>query len=471
VFERFVPYHLPKDTIDYFADTLVAVDLTPAAPVPGIEWYYLTKPSYPSRTDSSRSPVIKVPMPRGYNPVERMIARFQLASGIRSDTATVVLQGRPRLFGSDRIIAALLDGNSLRLIQSVRTDSAPVSPRSGQGILNPRVMEMDFDGNILQDAIFASGRDIGVQQISIQAGGTTLILGRDALGNEDNPYLAALDRSGAALWDKTLVLDSNYTLPIRAFSGTGGNHLLIATNSASTSAGDGKPPSKYAVRIHFAELAPDGKLVADNAVTVPDIYSQNLLAARMPDGSIVLAGMLHDTAAYERENLIILDYDFSGRLLWSKVFRSQAGTSLPGSLDVLADGSIYLTGADYGSGSPALVSHWVLRLDERGNQVDYRVTVFPKGYSPTAMVRNEQGVVLRLLTGDEGWLLLASDLAGNEKWRRKVAKDSRSAYLDSGLALPDGSFLVFGIVYGDYLDGFRNQAFAFRITADGDFLW
>jgi hypothetical protein len=75
------------------------------------------------------------------------------------------------------------------------------------------------------------------------------------------------------------------------------------------------------------------------------------------------------------------------------------------------------------------------------------------------------------LTGDEGWLLLASDLAGNEKWRRKVAKDSRSAYLDSGLALPDGSFLVFGIVYGDYLDGFRNQAFAFRITADGDFLW
>ncbi len=99
VIEKLLPYRLQKDTLDYFADTSVAVDLTPADPLPGIEWYYLTKPSYPSRIDSSRSPVFHLDLPRGFDSRERFIAQVQLASGVRSETTSVVLRGLTRPFG------------------------------------------------------------------------------------------------------------------------------------------------------------------------------------------------------------------------------------------------------------------------------------------------------------------------------------------------------------------------------------
>lgn len=473
VVEKLLPYRLPKDTLDYFADTSVAVDLTPADTLPGIEWYYLTKPSYPSRIDSSRSPVFRIAMPRGFESQERFIAQVQLASGIRSETTSVVLRGRPRPFGSNGIAAAMLGTGSVRLIQSVRTETAPVSPRSGERIMNTRVMEMDFDGKILRDGITPSARDIRVQQVYVQPDGSSLILGRDMLGDEQDPYLAAYDRSGAALWETTLDLDSNsyYTQAIRTFPGTGGNALLITTNDVSIRAGDGKPPSKYAVRIHFVTLGPDGKVVSDRPVNVPDMHSQPVLAERMRDGSIAIAGMLEDTAAYDRQCLLLLDFDVSGKLAWSKSFCSEAGTSVPRSLDVLADGSIYLTGEDYGPGSPAQISGWILKLDEKGNRIDFRVPVPPKGYSGSGLVRNHKDLVLRFLTGDAGVMLLATDLNGNERWRRAIAKSFRSAYLYSGTALPDGSFLVFGSVSGDYATGWRSDNFGFRISAEGEFLW
>ncbi len=367
----------------------------------------------------------------------------------------------------------MLGTGSVRLVQSVRTETAPVNPRTGERIMSTRVLEMDFDGKILRDGITPSSRDIRVQQVSVQPDGSSLILGRDMLGDEQDPYMAAFDRSGAALWETTLDLDSSsyYTQAIRTLPGTDGNALLITTNDVSIRAGDGKPPSKYAVRIHFVTLGPDGKVVSDRPVTVPDMHSQPVLAERMRDGSIAIAGMIEDTAAYDRQCLLLLDFDLSGGLAWSKKFCSEAGTSVPRSLDVLADGSIYLTGEDYGPGSPSQISHWILKADEKGNQLDFRVLVPPKGYFASGMVRNHKDLVLSFLSGDAGAILLAADLTGHEKWRRTIAKASRSAYLNSGTALPDGSFLVFGSVSGDYSTGWLSDSFGFRISAEGDFLW
>ena len=469
--ERRFAYHLPRDTIFYFADTVVAINLTPTTPIPGIEWYFLSRTSYPYRTDSSRTPVLLVNMPRSLNNVEPMIAQVRLASGARSETTSVLLHGRPRLLGTVddySYQAALLGETSLRCILPFRSTVAPMNPHNGQRVINPRFMELDFDGKILQDRLYQSPREIMVGNLSIHGGGTALILGRDDIvPNKDDLYVAAVDRAGGVIWEKVIDVDTSYIQPIRAFTGAGGSFQVLVASYASVGAGDGKPPKVYAGAIHFMELAADGRVVSDKRVVVPNLYDLSLHADRMKDGSVVLAGMRHNTAGSDRSDLFVLNFDFAGQLLWSKVLKSEAGTSRPGSLAVLEDGSIHLTGTDYGSG----VSHWSLRLDEKGNQKDYRVTVFPKGYSPSGMARNAQGVMLQMLNGEEGGLILASDLSGNEMWRHTVAKGYRSAYLESALALPDGSFMGFGRLYPGNMASFQSEAFAFRITAEGKFLW
>lgn len=470
--ERRFAYRPAWDTLRHFGNAEVAVDLSPSAPVPGIAWYCLSESPAAPCTDSSRAPVLRLPVPRSLFESRRLYATLRLESGARSDTASVVLVSGPKNLGAEigSIMAASAGPASLRLVLSSRSDSGVLNPRSGSKVADARVLDMDSLGRILGDRATRSSRDLSFSSMHLGADGLGWAFGRDGLAPTHEDFLAGkVDASGAFTGVKTFDLDTSYTQVLAAFPRVGGGAgglRVIMTAYASHGGGNGKPATVVATAIHLIDLADDGTVARDRRVLVPELQFDLIRAAQMPDGGLVIAGMGQPPGTSEARPLKVIRFDADGEVTWSKSFPSQAGTSRPDYLEGLADGSIFLAGSDFGNPT----SHWVLRLHPDGGQAAYRVVVRPARFGGNYLARNTQGTFLHTLNADGASMLWAVDEAGTEKWRIAFAKGTSQTSLDGVRALPDGSFLVFGTVMtGQY--GHTRETLLFRVAGDGRIQW
>lgn len=467
--ERRFPYRLPPDTLHAFADTSVAIDLSPAEPVAGIAWYCLSLGADQPCVDSSRTPIIRIARPASLHGPVRLFAELRLASGARSETASVDILLRPRLLPPPAGIAAWASLSSGSLVRfGISYETGADVPGTGRPARGARLIEVDLDGDIVKDARSAFQRDLGIAGLVLQAGGEGLLLGRDGLDPAKGGFLAVgLDPGGQATWEKRHVVDTSYLGLLQGFPGVAGAFRVVASSHASTEPGNGKPATAVATALHFIDLARDGSLITDKRVLVNGLQNYGLQAERLPDGGFAVTGM-GQRADGDLTDLWVLRHDAAGEPIWKKVFSSEAGSSRADRIVALAEGSLLLIGRDFAS--PMV--HWILRLDEKGNQAGYRLLTPPAGFGVRDVSVNSQGTLLFLMDhADQGGMLWALDYAGREKWRRAFAKSQRSAYLGAAMPLPDGGFLVTGTLHANRDIWSSAENFLFRVSAEGAILW
>ena len=179
--------------------------------------------------------------------------------------------------------------------------------------------------------------------------------------------------------------------------------------------------------------------------------------------------------------LIRLDKD--GKALWDKTYGGSQDDSFQ-SIQVLADGG-FITAGETNSKSPEGSNAWIMRLDARGGTL-WEQTLGPKDETPfrlqePSVLYSEASAVAALPNGGviaagfttekgagkKNACIASFDADGTLVWE-KTYGSGETSFAHSVVALPDGGFAVAG---QRSKDGSTDDAWIFRLNANGEVLW
>lgn len=267
VAENPIAYRPAADTVTFFADTAVAVDLTPVESLSGIAWYCLGPWPEGPCLDSSRTPRLTLRATRGLHRETNHAARIRFEDGSWSAPAKFVLRSRALSLGRGdgySLLASSLERGTIRVLMPGLVPN-----------LGIRVVDLDSAGRVALD--FTSGTSVRGLHISHMALGTDgaghFFGGAGPTSDTADLVMGAVEVSGRVSWTRSFEVDTGETRVLAIYPLEREEFRVVLSSPFADEERSG------ALAVHTFDLDRDGILQKSKRNILPDLGASSLVDA------------------------------------------------------------------------------------------------------------------------------------------------------------------------------------------------
>ena len=330
------------------------------------------------------------------------------------------------------------------------------------------IMKLDSNGNELWTKLFGTDVDDEGYSVNISKDGSIFLLGETRgnlngkTNNGDNDSFAIkLDSNGNEIWTKLF----GTNLSDIAWRGTFDENVYLWGETHGNLNGEINNSLNNGEDAFLIKVDSNGDEIWTTLIGT-ELNEEAWDIAVANDNSVYLVGETQDSNSNNlggyTDDILVSKIDQRGNLLWSKSFGDVNNDDVAGSIEISAEGDLYVSGYTYsnlngqlGNGS---ADSFLMKLDKDGNEIWTKLYGTENSEMSWDMGLRNDGFIY--LTGisdpDDKGFLKKIDLDGNEIWNKSFGNSNWDYVRDLYLEEDGSSIYLSGETRGNLVNNLSN---------------